>query len=116
MAKVVPSPKSLPVFGTLLSLIKEGGGPQLHRYVNKRHQELGPIYRERIGPVEAYFLKDPNDMRTVFAAEGAHPVHVLPECWLKYNSLYGCKRGLYFMLVYKSHPFFPGWYCFWKSY
>lgn len=97
MTKVVPSPKSLPFFGTLLSLIKAGGGPQLHKYVNKRHKELGPIYKEKIGPVEAYFLSDPSDMRSVFAAEGTYPVHVLPECWTKYNSLYGWNRGLYFM-------------------
>uniref|UniRef100_A0A8D9AZY4 Cytochrome P450 315a1, mitochondrial n=1 Tax=Cacopsylla melanoneura TaxID=428564 RepID=A0A8D9AZY4_9HEMI len=97
MAKIIPSPKSLPLVGTLFSLLKEGGGAQLHKYVERRHQELGPIYKESIGPVEAYFVKNPNDMRQVFAAEGMYPVHVLPECWMKYNSLYGCNRGLYFM-------------------
>ncbi|KAL1455885.1 hypothetical protein WDU94_000650 [Cyamophila willieti] len=97
MAKIIPSPKSLPLVGTLFSLLKEGGGAQLHKYVERRHQELGPIYKETIGPVEAYFVNSPSDMRQVFAAEGTYPVHILPECWIKYNSLYGCNRGIYFM-------------------
>ncbi|KAI5729656.1 hypothetical protein M8J76_005004 [Diaphorina citri] len=97
MSKVIPTPRSWPIFGTLISILKEGGGKQLHRYVEKRHQELGPIYKEKIGPVEAYFLNDTADVRKVFALEGTYPEHILPQCWEKYRELYGCDRGLYFM-------------------
>ena len=41
----VPSPKGLPLIGTVLDYIKSGGGKNLHEYVRKRHSELGPIYK-----------------------------------------------------------------------
>lgn len=68
----VPSPKGLPIIGTTLSLIISGSTPKLHWYVDKRHKELGSIYKENIGPVKAVFLSDPVDMRAVFAQEGKH--------------------------------------------
>lgn len=93
----MPTPKSYPVVGTTLSLLAAGSAPHLHKYIDKRHQELGPIFKETLGPVSAVFISDPDEMRAVFANEGKHPLHVLPDAWVVYNQLYGCSRGLFFM-------------------
>ena len=93
----IPSPRTLPIIGTTADLIAAGGAPKLHEYVDARHRQLGPIYRENIGPVKSVLVADPNDMRRVFSLEGKYPKHLLPAPWVVYNKIYDCKRGLFFM-------------------
>lgn len=95
----MPCPRGLPLLGSTLSLIAAGSAPRLHEYVDMRHRQLGPVFRDRIGPVSAVFVADPVEMRRTFGLEGKYPIHVLPEPWVLYNQLYGCKRGLFFMYV-----------------
>lgn len=66
----MPSPRGLPIIGTTLSLILAGGYTRLHEYIDRKHQELGPIFRNTVGPVTAVFLSDAGEMRKVFAKEG----------------------------------------------
>ena len=100
----MPAPRGLPLVGTSLSLLWAGSAPKLHLYVDKRHKDLGPIFRDRIGPVDAVFVADPAEMRRTFGLEGKYPIHILPEPWILYNKLYGCKRGLFFMSVSDERP------------
>lgn len=93
----IPSPKGLPVIGTTLDLLAAGSAPRLHEYIDKRHQELGPVFREKIGPVSAVFVSDPMEMRSIFNQEGKYPKHILPEAWTLYNRMYNCERGIFFM-------------------
>nr|ARN17927.1 cytochrome P450-4 [Cephus cinctus] len=93
----MPEPKGLPVLGTIVDLIISGGAAKLHLYNDKRHAELGPIYRERIGSVKAVFINSPDEFRRVFRLEGPKPIHFLPEAWTLYNEIRKCKRGLFFM-------------------
>nr|ALD15933.1 cytochrome P450 [Dendroctonus armandi] len=95
--RTMPAPKGLPVFGTTLSLMMAGSSPKLHRYIDARHHQLGPIFQESIGPVPCVFVADPADMRLVFAKEGKYPRHLLPEAWTVYNQLHNVSRGLFFM-------------------
>ncbi|XP_032686386.1 cytochrome P450 315a1, mitochondrial [Odontomachus brunneus] len=92
-----PEPRGLPFIGTTLSLLMAGGGKRLHEYVDKRHRQLGPIYREQIGPVRAVFVNSPNEFRRIFRLEGTMPRHFLPESWLLYNKIRQQRRGLLFM-------------------
>lgn len=93
----MPTPRSLPVVGTTLALLAAGSAPRLHEYVHGRHADLGPVYRETMGPVNAVFVCDPEEIRTVFNREGKYPKHVLPDAWVLYNQMYKCSRGLFFM-------------------
>ncbi|XP_044266354.1 cytochrome P450 315a1, mitochondrial [Tribolium madens] len=93
----IPSPKGLPLVGTTFSLIAHGSTPKLHDYVDHRHKQLGPIFKEKLGPVSAVFVSDPDEIRAVFGHEGKYPMHVLPDAWVAYNQMYGCPRGLFFM-------------------
>ncbi|KAL1132159.1 hypothetical protein AAG570_010116 [Ranatra chinensis] len=91
----MPSAPGLPLVGTSLSVL--AAGQKLHLYVDERHRTLGPVYREKMGPVTAVFLSDPSSMRKIFSMEGKYPHHFVPEAWLLYNEKFQCKRGLLFM-------------------
>ncbi|RZC40063.1 p450 domain containing protein [Asbolus verrucosus] len=93
----IPSAKGLPLVGTALDLIASGSSPKLHTYVDKRHRQLGPIFKERLGPAHCVFISDPEEMRDVFAQEGRYPMHLAPDAWAAYNRLHGRFRGLFFM-------------------
>lgn len=94
-----PEPQGLPFIGTILSWLMAGGGKKLHEYVDKRHRQLGPVYREQIGPVRAVFVNSPDEFRRIFRLEGTMPRHFLPESWLLYNEIRQQRRGLLFMYV-----------------
>lgn len=98
--KEPPEPRGIPFFGTMLSLIMAGGAQKLHEYVDRRHRELGPVYREQIGPVRGVFVNSPEEFRKVFLKlEGSMPQHFLPEAWTLYNEIRSQRRGLLFMCV-----------------
>lgn len=99
MLREPPEPKGLPVFGTIFELLTTGGAKTLHEYVDRRHKELGPIYKERIGPITTIFVNSPQEYRRIFRLEGPTPKHYLPESWLLYNELRSLRRGLIFMYV-----------------
>lgn len=92
-----PEPRGLPLVGTTLFFLAAGGAYKLHEYVDKRHQQLGPVYREKIGPVRGVFVKSANEFRRIFRLEGITPHHFLPESWILYNELRRQRRGLLFM-------------------
>lgn len=99
--KEPPESRGIPVFGTILSLAMAGGAQKLHEYVDKRHRELGSIYREQIGPVRAVFVNSPEEFRRIFLRlEGPMPQHFLPESWKLYNEIRAQRRGLLFMYVF----------------
>ncbi|KAH8311039.1 hypothetical protein KR044_004009, partial [Drosophila immigrans] len=98
--KYVPIPrvKGLPLIGTLFDLIAAGGAPQLHKYVDARHQQYGGIFRERLGGAQdAVFVSSAHLMRSIFLQEGHYPQHPLPDAWTFYNKRHACQRGLFFM-------------------
>jgi len=63
--EAIPTPKGLPLIGTLFDLIKSGGAEYVHQYCDRRHQQLGPIYRETMGNVEGVFIADAALMQKV---------------------------------------------------
>lgn len=93
----LPSPKGLPVLGTALDVLRAGGAPKIHEYCDRRHRELGPIYRETLGSVDAVFVADSALIQKVYTNEGKFPMHMVPEAWLIYNEVKGIQRGLFFM-------------------
>lgn len=78
-------------------MIRAGGVSQIHLYINERHRQLGPVFREKLGHVEAVWLADPALYQQVFQAEGTYPRPMLPEAWTIFNKKHSYKRGLFFM-------------------
>ncbi|KAH6934046.1 hypothetical protein HPB50_019788 [Hyalomma asiaticum] len=93
----LPRPQGLPVLGTALDVLRAGGAPKIHEYCDRRHRELGPIYRETLGSVDAVFVADSALIQKVYTNEGKFPMHMVPEPWLIYNEVKGIQRGLFFM-------------------
>uniref|UniRef100_A0A1B0CLM4 Cytochrome n=1 Tax=Lutzomyia longipalpis TaxID=7200 RepID=A0A1B0CLM4_LUTLO len=93
----IPKAKGLPLLGTTLDIMKAGSAPKFHEYIHKRHEELGSIFRENIGPLECLFVSDPDAIREVFLNEGKYPRHPLPDAWKLYERKHRNKRGLLFM-------------------
>lgn len=88
---------SIPKYWRKFTQLATGSWKRFHEHIDERHRQLGPIFREPIGPIEAVFVNSPNLLRDVFAYEGRYPKHPLPEAWTFYNQLHNCKRGLFFM-------------------
>lgn len=101
----IPSTGGLPLVGSTFSLIATGGLKKLHKYMDRKHKKLGPIFRDNVGPVTAVFLSDPEEMRAVFAKEGKHPQLTKPASWLLYNKQHNYSRGLFFMEGEEWHHF-----------
>ncbi|GAB6030307.1 hypothetical protein CHUAL_005980 [Chamberlinius hualienensis] len=93
----IPSPRGLPLIGTQLDLLWSGSVSRLHLYCHKRHQELGPIYTEKLGVIEAVFVGDSQLIHHIYRNEGKYPRHLVPEAWIIYNQITNNKRGLFFM-------------------
>jgi len=97
LKKDIPLVKGLPIVGTIFSILAAGGGRKLHEYIDKRHEQYGSVFREKLGSVDAVWISNPLDMKLLFSQEGKFPRHILPEAWVLYNDTYGQQRGLYFM-------------------
>lgn len=93
----MPTPRALPVVGTTLDVARFGGAPHIHEYCDHRHSQLGPIYREKLGAVDAVFVADAGLIQQVYNNEGRYPQHMVPEAWTIYNQKKNLKRGLFFM-------------------
>ena len=89
--------KGLPLIGTTLNIVASGSASKFHLYIDKRHKQLGPIFKENMGNVEGIFLAEPKSARAIFTAEGKYPKHVIPASWEEYNKMFKCDRGLFFM-------------------
>ncbi|XP_015909978.1 cytochrome P450 10 [Parasteatoda tepidariorum] len=95
--EAIPTPKGLPLIGTIFDIIRTGGAAKIHEYCDMRHKELGPIFREKLGPVECVIISGKDLIQKVYLAEGRFPEHLVPEPWQIYNVLRGITRGLFFM-------------------
>lgn len=81
-----------------LNLLRSGGPGYLHEHCDRRHAELGPIFREFLGPVELVFIADTKMIQTVIANEGPQPHHNVPEAWTVYNEVKHIERGIFFQV------------------
>lgn len=93
-------PKTATAFPTLTSILRlslNGGVSYLHKHCDKLHEQHGPIYREKLGPVEGVFIADDDLIKEVFGQEDTSPTHLIPEPWIIYNQINNVQRGLFFL-------------------
>lgn len=88
---------SIPFFSSIIKFALNGGAGNLHTHCDHHFRRLGPIYRERLGTVDAVFISDGEMMKQVFSQEDSAPGHFLPEPWLLYNQSFQVQRGLLFL-------------------
>jgi hypothetical protein len=61
------------------------------------HRKYGPIFHVKLGGADFLFVSSGEYIRTMFAAEGKYPKHILPPAWIYFNQKHQVKRGLLFM-------------------
>ncbi|XP_043843883.1 cholesterol side-chain cleavage enzyme, mitochondrial [Dromiciops gliroides] len=61
------------------------GMQNLHMRSMKGFQELGPIYREKLGNSESVFIINPDDASRLFKAEGPYPERYNIPPWMAYH-------------------------------
>ncbi|KAG8200196.1 hypothetical protein JTE90_024978 [Oedothorax gibbosus] len=93
----IPCEKGLPIIGTTLDLMRQGGAAKIHEYCDRRHKQFGPIFKEQLGAMDVVVVSSDEFIRKVYCAEGKFPVHLVPEAWEIYNKKKGITRGLFFM-------------------
>lgn len=71
----IPQVKGLPLFGTMLDYTPLRGFRYSHIFElwQKRHEQYGDIYREKIVNYEAVFCRSTADLETLFRTEGRLP-------------------------------------------
>ena len=72
--KEIPSPRGYPFIGTALDYAGKNMD-KMHVIMRNRYDEYGPIYREKLFPgmPEQVVIFDPDDVETVFRADGEWP-------------------------------------------
>ncbi|XP_052865477.1 cytochrome P450 315a1, mitochondrial isoform X2 [Anopheles cruzii] len=93
----IPGPKRIPFIGMLNDIMLLGKPAELHLRMSQYHDLYGDMFRLKIGPQNAIFVRDPSLMRKTFQHEGQFPKHPLPESWIHFNKKFNYQRGLFFM-------------------
>ncbi|XP_072484483.1 cholesterol side-chain cleavage enzyme, mitochondrial [Notamacropus eugenii] len=70
----------------LLHFWMENGPQYLHNRTIQGFQQLGPIYREKLGNTESVFIINPDDAARLFRAEGPYPERYGIPPWLAYHT------------------------------
>ena len=72
--KDIPGPRGYPFIGTALDYAGKNMS-KMHVILRSRYEKYGPIYREKLFPgmPEQVIIFDPNDVETVFRADGEWP-------------------------------------------
>ncbi|EDV24787.1 uncharacterized protein TRIADDRAFT_56952 [Trichoplax adhaerens] len=83
----VPGPKGYPIIGTLWTLLKNNGFYQKrpHLLFAEYKKTYGPIFKDKIGNMELVFISTPEDVATMFSAEGKYPSKGPVNPWVIYR-------------------------------
>ncbi|XP_053450462.1 cholesterol side-chain cleavage enzyme, mitochondrial [Nycticebus coucang] len=67
---------------------RDKGMHTLHYHHVRNFQKYGPIFREKLGPIESVFIIDPEDVALLFKSEGPRPERYLIPPWVAYHEYY----------------------------
>ncbi|XP_020850309.1 LOW QUALITY PROTEIN: cholesterol side-chain cleavage enzyme, mitochondrial [Phascolarctos cinereus] len=80
----------------LLQFWMENGLHNLHVRTLQSFQQLGPIYREKLGNTESVFIINPADAACLFGAEGPYPERYVISPWSAYHTFMKKPIGVLF--------------------
>ncbi|KAL3861340.1 hypothetical protein ACJMK2_007376 [Sinanodonta woodiana] len=81
-----------PLIGNLIGTMRNTKRSYL--YLKEMHEKHGPIFRSKVGPIEAIFILDPVGVEQVFRAETKYPKRFNVDVWLDTRKEIGERDGL----------------------
>uniref|UniRef100_A0A8C6TFM0 steroid 11beta-monooxygenase n=1 Tax=Neogobius melanostomus TaxID=47308 RepID=A0A8C6TFM0_9GOBI len=67
----------------------------LHTHMEKTFQELGPIYRERVGTQNSVHILLPADISELFRSEGMYPERMTFQAWATHREIRQLRKGIF---------------------
>ncbi|XP_041357475.1 cytochrome P450 10-like [Gigantopelta aegis] len=94
--EAIPGPKGLPIIGTLFDYFKKDGlrFDKMFEAYRQRSLEYGPIYKEKIGPLQNVVISDPEIYSAVIRAETKTPIRREMEPMAHYRTKKGIGLGI----------------------
>ncbi|XP_044540474.1 cytochrome P450 11B1, mitochondrial-like [Gracilinanus agilis] len=92
----IPQSQGNPWF-KMLKMWKENGLQNFHLDSQKKFQQLGPIYREKVGTFSTVNVHLPQDAEKVLKAEGPLPQRFETKPWLVHRQTRNRKRGIFLL-------------------
>ncbi|XP_071105191.1 1,25-dihydroxyvitamin D(3) 24-hydroxylase, mitochondrial-like [Haliotis cracherodii] len=88
----LPGPRGLPIIGTLFHSMRNAS--RLHESIQERHETYGPIFREKLGILDAVFLTDVDAVESLLRQDGKYPSRMQVDIWHEYRNNSGLRKGL----------------------
>ncbi|XP_040190273.1 cytochrome P450 11B, mitochondrial [Rana temporaria] len=70
---------------------------RMHLAMEENFQNLGPIYREKLGTHSSVNIMLPQDVARLFQSEGVFPRRMTMEAWSKHRELRNHKQGVFLL-------------------
>ncbi len=88
----IPTKKGYPVVNNIFEFLAKPG--KAHEIVYKRHEQYGPIFREKAGVYDAVFISDASALGDFLRQEGKYPKRTEMQIWKKYREISGEADGV----------------------
>ncbi|KAM7420907.1 hypothetical protein PAMA_015218 [Pampus argenteus] len=79
----------------LVKFWREGRFRLLHKHMEKTFNNLGPIYREKVGTLSSVNIMLPSDISELFRAEGPHPQRMTLQPWATHREIRQHSKGVF---------------------
>ncbi|XP_067666927.1 1,25-dihydroxyvitamin D(3) 24-hydroxylase, mitochondrial-like [Haliotis asinina] len=88
----IPGPKGLARISSTFQSARNAAAS--HKWIQRRHEEFGPIFRESTGVIDLVFLSDADAVEQLLRQDGKYPERVQIDHWLDYRKRHGIPTGL----------------------
>ncbi|XP_067682519.1 1,25-dihydroxyvitamin D(3) 24-hydroxylase, mitochondrial-like [Haliotis asinina] len=89
----IPFKKGYPVINNMLEFAGKYG--KMHELIWSRHQQLGPIFREKLGVLDSVMITDVEAIGDFLRQEGKYPMRTKVPVWSQYRKQAGEAEGIF---------------------
>ena len=79
----IPHKKGYPLIGNFVEVVQNFS--RIHLLLQERHEQLGPIFREKTGPFDMVSITDVDGLEQLLRHDGPHPDRNVIPCWMQYR-------------------------------
>ncbi|XP_046574216.1 1,25-dihydroxyvitamin D(3) 24-hydroxylase, mitochondrial-like [Haliotis rubra] len=89
----IPGPKGLSMISSTFQSATNAAAS--HKWIQGRHEEFGPIFRERMGVMDLVFISDADAVEQLLRQDGKYPERLQIHHWLDYRKRHEIPTGLF---------------------